>query len=105
MDYKDTIYKELFIDDKKSIRICTSERTSDNSVLVDIRQFRLYHDAFSREDDFQKRPTNKGIKFRPDHIPDVIVALAEIAGNQIDRSALEILSEIVATLKNSSDAG
>lgn len=104
MEYKDTVYKELLIDDKKSIRICTSERVSDKSVLVDIRQFRLYHDASSRIDDFQKRPTNKGIKFRPAHIPDVIIALAEIAASQSSRTIDEVLGEILASVKNPPNA-
>lgn len=75
--YTERFYKEIPITPKKSINVSVSERDSDGSKLVDIRQFILYHDH-TQVDDGIKRATQRGIKFRLDHIPEVIEGLAKI---------------------------
>lgn len=92
--YREVFYKEIPITDKKSINVSVSERLSDGSKLVDIRQFILYHDH-TQVDDGIKRPTQRGIKFRSEHIPDIIAGLADVYLNECGVSPTELFTGIL----------
>lgn len=92
-DYIETIYNELQINEKKSLVVCTSERKSDSSLLVDIRLFRLYKQP-GEPDDGIMRPTPKGIKFKVDNIPDIVAGLVKIYMDHTGSSESEAMDDI-----------
>lgn len=92
--YKEEFYREIPITDKKSINVSVSERLSDGSKLVDIRQFILYHDH-TQVDDGIKRPTQRGIKFRVEHIPDIISGLAKIYQKECEVPPIELFTSVL----------
>lgn len=88
--YTETVYKEIEITDKKSLVVCTSERESDGSLLADIRQFRLYKTP-GTPDDGKMRPTNRGIKFRVENIPELVAGLIAIYKDNSDITEPELV--------------
>lgn len=96
--YVETIYNDIAIGDKKSLVVCTSERESDGSLLADIRQFRLYKKA-GETDDGIMRPTNKGIKFYVDNIPDIVAGMVKIYMDKTGSSEAEVFDDISRVLQ------
>lgn len=102
-DFVNTPYKEIDLDEKRSIVISKSTRLSDKSVLVDIRLYRLYHDVNNHVDDNVKRPTQKGIKFKPEHIIDIIDALCQIYKSEFGGSDVDVLISEINKFKKTHD--
>lgn len=90
-------YEECFgtipINNKLEIKVLTSERISDGSMLVDIRKYSLYGNTF----DNIKRPTKKGIKFKMVNIPNVIYGLIDIlvSCNMLERNVAQVIKDLV----------
>ena len=91
--YCEQCYQMIPINDKSEIRVLTSERISDNSMLVDIRKYSLYGNTF----DNVKRPTKKGIKFRLSNIQNIICGLVDIlvSANMLERTEADMVKALI----------
>lgn len=91
--YIEELYKSIPITDKSEIRVLTSERTSDGSMLIDVRKYSLYGNTF---DDI-KRPTDKGIKFKLHNTKDILIGLIDILikHNKVERTMGNYIKDLI----------
>lgn len=92
-NYVDEYYRTIPLSNKHEMRVLTSKCLDTDEVLVDIRKFSLYGNKY----DEIKRPTRKGIKFRVDNIPDVIIGLVYIMEHfgMVDSQSADEIQSIV----------